>query len=193
MAGSCEGGNEPLGHSISRKTYMRVNPHIRRVSGMSSDIEDIMKEKIKSSQKLSLQIDESTDISGHAQLLSHIRYIDGDVIATTYIMCELGFLTLTEIKTSKRERLKFIDEEIRLALSTIPPRINHLCAAKQAQSPKIRGSFNKLVATFELTTKKTFVGTVALLQCSEVISSNMKNPPPYLRETTEAIHTVLFY
>ncbi|XP_067132238.1 zinc finger MYM-type protein 6-like [Centruroides vittatus] len=45
----------------------------RRVIEMSSDIEDIMKEKINSSRKFSLQIDESTDISGHAQLLAYIR------------------------------------------------------------------------------------------------------------------------
>ncbi|KAJ4425767.1 hypothetical protein ANN_27390, partial [Periplaneta americana] len=39
-----------------------------------------------------------------------------------------------KIKTSKRERLKSIDEEMRLALLTIPPQISHLCAAKQASS-----------------------------------------------------------
>ncbi|KAJ4444553.1 hypothetical protein ANN_06348 [Periplaneta americana] len=57
------------------------------VSDMANDIQDIMKDKIKSSQKFSLQIDESTDISGHAQLLSYIRYIDGDVIAI--FLCKL--------------------------------------------------------------------------------------------------------
>ncbi|PNF33765.1 hypothetical protein B7P43_G10211, partial [Cryptotermes secundus] len=51
---------------------------------MSSDTEAIMKEKINSSQKFSLHIDESTDTSGHAQLLAYIRYIDGDVIATNF-------------------------------------------------------------------------------------------------------------
>ncbi|XP_067131372.1 zinc finger BED domain-containing protein 5-like [Centruroides vittatus] len=60
----------------------------RRVIEMSSDIEDIMKEKINSSRKFSLQIDESTDISGRAQLLAYIRYIDGNVIATNFFFCK---------------------------------------------------------------------------------------------------------
>ncbi|XP_067131373.1 zinc finger BED domain-containing protein 5-like [Centruroides vittatus] len=60
----------------------------RRVIEMSSDIEDIMKKKINSSRKFSLQIDESTDISGRAQLLAYIRYIDGNVIATNFFFCK---------------------------------------------------------------------------------------------------------
>jgi hypothetical protein len=55
----------------------------RRVINMSSDIETIMKEKINSSQKFSLQIDESTYISSYTQLLAYIRYIDGDVLVST--------------------------------------------------------------------------------------------------------------
>lgn len=39
----------------------------RQVSDMSSDIEDIMKEKINSNETRSLQSDESIDISGHTQ------------------------------------------------------------------------------------------------------------------------------
>ncbi|KYO49018.1 synapsin-2 isoform B [Alligator mississippiensis] len=36
---------------------------------MSADIETVVREKMKSSRKFILQLDESTDISGHAQLL----------------------------------------------------------------------------------------------------------------------------
>ncbi|PNF23404.1 hypothetical protein B7P43_G12240 [Cryptotermes secundus] len=55
---------------------------------MSSDIEAIMKEKVNTSQKFSLQIDEYTDISSHAQFLAYIRYIDGDIIATNFFFCK---------------------------------------------------------------------------------------------------------
>lgn len=51
--------------------------------------------------------------------------------ATTYL-CELGFSTLTTIKTKKRERLRTIDEEMRAALSTITPNLDRLCLIKQA-------------------------------------------------------------
>lgn len=55
---------------------------------MSSDIESVVLEKIRSSGKFSLQLDESTDISGHAQLLANVRYVDGDSIRETFLFCK---------------------------------------------------------------------------------------------------------
>lgn len=46
--------------------------------------------------------------------------------------CELGFSVLTEIKSKKRERLRKLDEEMRVCLSNIQPRIETICAEKQA-------------------------------------------------------------
>lgn len=48
-------------------------------------------------------------------------------------LCELGFSALTEIKSKKRERLQMIDQEMRVCLSTIEPRINLICEKKQSQ------------------------------------------------------------
>ena len=55
-------------------------------------------------------------------------------ISTSYL-CELGFSTLTNIKTKKRERLTDLDEEMWEALSNIRPNIREICKTRQAQVP----------------------------------------------------------
>jgi hypothetical protein len=52
--------------------------------------------------------------------------------STTYL-CELGLSALNDVNTYKRQRLRAIDEEMRVALSTIAPRIALICSTKQAQ------------------------------------------------------------
>jgi hypothetical protein len=52
--------------------------------------------------------------------------------STTYL-CELGLSALNDIKTYKRERLRAIDEEMRVVLSAVAPRIGLVCLTKQTQ------------------------------------------------------------
>lgn len=48
-------------------------------------------------------------------------------------LCEPRFSALTEMKSKKRERLQMIDEEMRVCLAKIEPRINLICSKKRSQ------------------------------------------------------------
>jgi hypothetical protein len=57
-----------------------------RVGDMSCDIELNLREKVNVSRSFSLQIDESADISGHAQLIAYIRFVDSDKIVSNFLL-----------------------------------------------------------------------------------------------------------
>ena len=73
----------------------------RRIDDMSTDIESIVLEKMRISGKYALQLDESTDISGHAQLLANVRFVDGDAIRENVRFCK----ALPEEKKQDRIRI----------------------------------------------------------------------------------------
>ncbi|KAJ4920956.1 hypothetical protein JOQ06_022297 [Pogonophryne albipinna] len=50
----------------------------------------------------------------------------------TSYLCELAFSSLTHVKNKTRTRLS-VEQDLHVALSTIPPRIKRLCSQKQAQ------------------------------------------------------------
>lgn len=60
----------------------------RCIGDMSADIGSVVFEKIRISTKLALQLDESTDVSGHAQVLDNVLFVDGDAIRENFLFCK---------------------------------------------------------------------------------------------------------
>ena len=48
-------------------------------------------QNIKTAGKFALQLDELTDISGHAQLLANVRFVDGDIIRENGLYAHMPF------------------------------------------------------------------------------------------------------
>ena len=59
----------------------------RRISDMSNDIREQLIQFIKKSPYYALQLDESTDIAGQAQLLTYVRYLRDKVIEEDILFC----------------------------------------------------------------------------------------------------------
>ena len=80
------------------KVPLSDNTISRRINEMSADIESVVLDKIRISNKFALQLDESTDISGHAQLLANVRFVDENTIRENFLFC----MTLPEKTTGEK-------------------------------------------------------------------------------------------
>ena len=60
----------------------------RRIHDMSEDIEETVCASVKESEMFALQVDESTDIGGKAQLSAFIRYIHDVKIVDQFFCCK---------------------------------------------------------------------------------------------------------
>ncbi len=59
----------------------------RRIEDMSNDIREQLIEFVKKSPYYALQLDESTDIAGQAQLLTYVRYLQDKAIEEDVLFC----------------------------------------------------------------------------------------------------------
>ena len=78
------------------KLPLSDNTIARRIEDMSVDIENNILEIVRISVRFALQVNESTDISGHAQLLANVRFIDGDAIRENFYFASNCLLTQQE-------------------------------------------------------------------------------------------------
>jgi hypothetical protein len=77
----------------------------RRIQDMASEIVDQVAEKIRKSKQFSIQLDESTDIAGEAQVLAFVRVPD-----SVDIMGHILFCRILRKKVTGEEIFKVIDQ-----------------------------------------------------------------------------------
>ncbi|GBP26410.1 Zinc finger MYM-type protein 6 [Eumeta japonica] len=59
----------------------------RRINDISNDIKLTLIEKLRASGVFAPQVDESTDNSGHAHLISNVRYVDRYELKEDFLFC----------------------------------------------------------------------------------------------------------
>ena len=64
------------------------NTIAKRIVDMYGNIESNILEKNHIGGKFAIQVDKSTDISGHTQLLVNVRFVDEDVVKEYFFFCE---------------------------------------------------------------------------------------------------------
>ena len=71
-----------------KKVSLSAETIKRRIDDISSDILETLINKLKASGYFFLHIDETTDITKKAQLLSIVRFVDGNSLREECLFCE---------------------------------------------------------------------------------------------------------
>ena len=71
----------------------------RRITLAASDVEEQLISRLQNCKKFAIQLDESTDVSGQAQLMAYVRYIWSDEIEEDLLFCKTcpGHTTSAEL------------------------------------------------------------------------------------------------
>ncbi|CAG5054382.1 unnamed protein product [Parnassius apollo] len=69
------------------KEIEKIPASAETISRRINDIKSTLIEKLRVSGVFALEVDESTDISGHAHLISNVRYIDGCELKEDFLFC----------------------------------------------------------------------------------------------------------
>lgn len=101
-----------MGLKLKKKSgkFLSDNTISKRIEEMSSDIEKSVCELVKEKGMYALQVDESTDVGGKAQLLVFMLYITGNKIAEQFLCCkELVQTTGQDIFSTVSDYLRTVD------------------------------------------------------------------------------------
>ncbi|KAM9320399.1 zinc finger BED domain-containing protein 5-like [Gastrophryne carolinensis] len=142
------------------KVPLSDNTIARRIDDMSADIETVVLEKVRISKKFALQLDESTDISGHCQLLANVRFVDGDAIRENFLFCkalpekstgEVIFQVTSEYlekKMGAEHKILLLHTEVRwLSRGKVLARVYELREELKIFLTNERSDFSKLLAS----------------------------------------------
>ena len=102
-----------LGESAAneiQKVPLSDNTVSQRINDMASDIQEQLRDKLLENKIFSVQLDDSTDLTGKCQLLANVRFVDCDSTWESFLFCrELpAHSTGAEIYNTTA---KFFDEE----------------------------------------------------------------------------------